>query len=247
MKVYLVIYITKDKKPYTKHSWLWKIKQIYSITIFFHFEDSMVMYGIYNSDTLEKLIDTVHKMHNTTTWNENLFASKINHWFQRYLSQDGVGHYTINYLLYLRTLREKYVKMYEKFISQEQMYDKVIRILSKGYLPISLLPPSKLQEILSKFKKVIQIANPDYDIVIKRLHLYYNMKLVTFGIDEDKNLIVQFPVFVQPYTQQLLILYQIGTMPVPFIDQNKQANSYTHLQIDRPYIALNSETYISLR
>ena len=26
------------------------------------------------------------------------------------------------------------------------------------------------------------------------------MKLVTFGIDENRNLIVQFPVFVQPYT-----------------------------------------------
>ena len=33
-----------------------------------HLENSMVMYGIYNSDTLEKLIDTVHKMHNTTTY-----------------------------------------------------------------------------------------------------------------------------------------------------------------------------------
>ena len=36
-------------------------------------------------------------------------------------------------------------------------------------------------------------------------------------------------------------------VPVPIIDQNKQANSYTHLQINRPYIALNSETYILLR
>ena len=54
------------------------------------------------------------------------------------------------------------------------------------------------------------------------------MKLVTFGIDKERNLIVQFPVFVQQYTQQLLILYQIETVTVPIIDQNKQANSYTH-------------------
>ena len=66
------------------------------------------------------------------------------------------------------------------------MYEKVIRILSKGYLPISLLLPSKLQEILSEVKKVIQKMNPEYGIVIKRLHLYYDMKLVTFGIDGDK-------------------------------------------------------------
>ena len=31
---------------------------------------------------------------------------------------------------------------------------------------------------------------------------------------------------------------------LPIVDQNKQANSHTHLQTDRPYIALNSETYI---
>ena len=84
--------------------------------------------------------------------------------------------------------------------------------------------------------------NPDYDIVIMRLHLYYDMKLVTFDIDRDKNLIIQLPVFIQPYTQQLLVLYRIETVPVHIIDQNKQADSYTHLQIERPCIALNEET-----
>ena len=115
------------------------------------------------------------------------------------------------------------------------MYTKVIRIPSKVYLPISLLPPSKLQETLGKVKKAIQITNPDYNnynIVIKQLHLYYGMKLVTFGIHEDRSLIVQFPVFVQPCTQQLLILYQIETMPVPIIDQNKKSK-FLHSLEDR--------------
>ena len=144
-------------------------------------------------------------------------------------------------------MREKYVRMYEKFISQLQMSANVIRVLSKGYLPISLLPPTQLQEILKEeIKKAIQISNPDYDIVIKRLPLYYDMKLVTFGINKENNLIVQFPVFIQPYIQQQLILSQIEMVPVPLIDQNKQAHSYTHVQVGRPYITLNSETYISL-
>ena len=43
----------------------------------------------------------------------------------------------------------------------------------------------KLKEILNKVKKAIKINNPDYDIVIKRLYLYYDMKLVTFGINRD--------------------------------------------------------------
>ena len=72
----------------------------------FYLEDSMVMYGIYNSDTLEQLVDTMHKMHNKTTWNEKLFASKLNFWYHLYLSKDGVCHYAINSLLFLTTMRK---------------------------------------------------------------------------------------------------------------------------------------------
>ena len=156
-----------------------------------------------------------------------------------YLTKDDTNHYAIHSLLCLRTLREKYVKMYEEFSNQLCVYVKAIRILMKDYLPISLLPPSKLQEILGKVRKTIQTMNPDYDIVIKRLHLHYDMKLITFGIDKDKSLIIQFSGSVQPYTQQPLILYQIKTVPVPIVDKIN-----THMQIDRPYIALTSETYI---
>ena len=102
------------------------------------------------------------------------------------------------------------------------MYTKAKRVISEGSLPIATI---KLQEILGKVKKAIQITNPEYDIVIKRLHLYYDMKLVTFGTDKERNLIVQFPVFVQPYTQQQLILYQIETVPISIINRNKQAHS----------------------
>ena len=45
--------------------------------VIFHLEDSMLMYGIYNSDTLEALIHTIHRLYNQTTWNEKLFAGQI--------------------------------------------------------------------------------------------------------------------------------------------------------------------------
>ena len=35
------------------------------------------MYGVYNSDTLKDLIDTIHRMQNFTTWNEKTFAGKL--------------------------------------------------------------------------------------------------------------------------------------------------------------------------
>ena len=52
------------------------------------------------------------------------------------------------------------------------------------------------------------------------------MKLVMFGIDEKRNLIIQFPVFVQVYAQRRLVMYQIESVPIPILDRNEQAQSY---------------------
>ena len=81
-----------------------------------HLEDTMIMYGVYNSDTLTDLIDTVHRMQNFTTWNEKTFAGKLHDWMELYSHNEGVHRYAINSVLFLTTVREKCVKMYERFI-----------------------------------------------------------------------------------------------------------------------------------
>ena len=52
---------------------------------------------------------------------------------------------------------------------------------------------------------------------------------------------------MQPYTQKPLTLYQIETIPVPILDMNEKADSYIWIRIDKPYITLNPDTYISIR
>ena len=86
-------------------------------------------------------------------------------------------------MIYLHTIKDKYIKICNEFISQLCIYAKAVRILAKGYLPISLVMPLKLREILDLVKEALIKTNPDYNIVIKILHLYYNMKLATFGIE----------------------------------------------------------------
>ena len=41
-------------------------------------------------------------------------------------------------------------------------------------------------------------------------------------------------------------MYQIETVPVPILDKNEQVHSYTELKIEKTYIALNEEMYITL-
>ena len=136
--------------------------------------------------------------------------------------------------------------MYERFIEELKLYSRAIRLFSEGYLPISLLPPSKLEKILREVRIAIAKSNKDYDLVLTRLYLYCDMKLVTFGIDNQRNLIVQFTVFIQPCTQKRPIMYQIETVPVPILDKNEQVHSYMELKIEKLYIALNEEMYITL-
>ena len=90
--------------------------------------------------------------------------------------------------------------MYRELITQLHTYVSAIRILAKGYLPHTLIKPEKLQEILTEVKNSLHVTNPDYNLVLDRLHLYYDMQLVTFSSDKDMNLVIQFQVFIQPYT-----------------------------------------------
>ena len=86
--------------------------------------------------------------------------------------------------------------LYREVITQLHTYVPAIWILAKGYLPNTLIKPAKLQEILSGVKESLQITKPDYDLVLDRLLLYYDMQPVTFGIDKAINLVIQFPVII---------------------------------------------------
>ena len=45
-------------------------------------------------------------MYNSTTLNERLFADELHTAFMWYVNKQGIQHYAINLLLYLRMLKE---------------------------------------------------------------------------------------------------------------------------------------------
>ena len=94
-------------------------------------EISMIIYSIYNAETLEQLTNTVQRNLNTTT------------------------------------SKNKCIILYKEFIKQLHIYAAAIRIPSKGYLPISLITPLELKEILKDVSDAIHKTNPDYNLVIK--------------------------------------------------------------------------------
>ena len=166
-----------------------------------HLGNTLVMYRIYNAKPLENLVKTVHALHRRQTLYEGLFTGQTSAAYKAYLQIHGacrIQHYAVNSMLYLQMIKDKCIKSYNEVISQLWIYAKAVRILAKGYLPILLVTPLKLQEIQDLVKEALIKTNPEYDIVIKSLHLYYDMKLVTFGIDRKKILLYNFQFLCSP-------------------------------------------------
>ena len=56
---------------------------------------------------------------------------------------------------------------------------------------------------------MVQKKNPDYVLTIKHVTEYYDMKMVTFGVNDGVELVVAFPVFVQDHTRESMTLYEL--------------------------------------
>ena len=113
------------------------------------------MYGTYNSDMLMGLIETVHKMHNITTLREKIYAGTMPRWHKEQLMNSNNEYsYATDSMLFLTTIREKYVRVYEKFIIELKVIfqgnkNTLKRVLT---LTITLMLPSKLEAILEQVK-----------------------------------------------------------------------------------------------
>ena len=86
-----------------------------------HLENTLVMYGIYNAKTLENLLKTVHALHSRQTLYKCLFAGQTSAIYKGYLQMHGtcrIQHYMVNAMLYLQTIKDKYIEIYHEFILQ---------------------------------------------------------------------------------------------------------------------------------
>ena len=99
-------------------------------------DNTLLMYRIYNVETLEKLINTVQEIHNVTSSLERLFTGEHNPALFRllYTNALGVQQYAFDSLLFLRIVQDKYISLYKELITQLKSYVSAIRILAKGYL-----------------------------------------------------------------------------------------------------------------
>ena len=212
-------------------------------------EDDFLLYGKYNLDSLEKIIHTINHLGDRDHQMEKLLLGK-DHTVatQQFLHSSYIGRLLFAYKLniYLTSIQETQLRLHDELERVLREFLSAVRILSKGYLPASLFPPTILHRITSNALQMVQKKNPDYVLTIKHINEYYDMKIVTFGVNDSEEL-VAFPVFDQGHTRESMTLYELETVKVPITDTNLAANSYTEVKTSKPYIAFNNDYYIQLR
>ena len=210
-------------------------------------EKDFLLYGEFDINSTVSIIELLDSLDNRTSYLERILEMEVKEWTSKFLDlSNGPTMYSHMLQLYIANLREKYIRLYEALETELRLLLRSIAILSKGYLPPQLFPPRTLVEISQKAIAMIKTQNPDYVLALPHITDYYDMRLVTFGLDDQGRLVVCFPIFIKEYKKEPMTLYQIETVKVPITDTNKKADSYTETAITKPYLASNREYYIQL-
>ena len=100
-------------------------------------DNTMLLYGIYNAETLEKLINTVQEIHNVTSTHEKLFVGEYNPALFRmlYMEASGIQQYAINSLLFLRVIQDTYISLYRELSPNYIHMPQLLECLQRGICP----------------------------------------------------------------------------------------------------------------
>ena len=206
--------------------------------------NELLMFGRYNLNSLKGTINTINALHDKQTYFERAVKQKD---FNLRKSDMDAVNYNFEVMMYMKNVREEHVVTYREAVKAARDFLDGIAIMTQGRLPRALISDNQLREILGKVDAMVKRNYPDYVLAVKHISHYTDMKMVTFAVDQQAHsLIVAFPAFIKNYKQPLS-LYEVETVPVPIIDKNVKANSYSQVRIEKSYIAAGTDYYIQFR
>ena len=209
------------------------------------YRNELLMYGRYNLKSLRGIINTINALHDKQTYFERAVKQKD---FNFRKSDMDAVNYNFEVMMYMKNIREEHVVTYREAVKAARDFLDGIAIVTQGRLPRSLISDNQLREILGKVDAMVKRNYPDYVLAAKHISHYRDMKMVTFSVDQQAHsLILTFPAFIKNYKQPPLSLYEVETVPVPIINKNVKADSYSQVRIEKSYIAAGTDYYIQLR
>ena len=212
-------------------------------------QNDFIMTGEFSLNSTTEIIKVLNNITTRHSVLEKIVTGQLSKWPDLYLTNaQGAALFSYQVQLYIQMIAERHSALYEPLVYEARQLLKAIAKLSKGYLPPEIFGPHKLSEILAQVETAISRSHPGFKLALPHLTHYYDMKLVTFGLDPgDNSLVITFPVFIVDHHRHPMTLYEIETVPVPIVDNDLTAQSYTRVQTSKPYIAVNKDYYIQLK
>ena len=213
------------------------------------YKDDLLLYGTYNLKSTDSVLDTLQGLyHRQSSLEKHIIHLQEYNWPQVYLkSQTGLISYVAELNFFLHSISNKFNFLYSTMIDEIKALVKDIATLSRGRLPPELFSPSFLHNVTIKVMSELLKSNTGYKIAFPQVDAYYDMKVATFSLDKENNLIVTFPILIEPIQNKPLSLYEIETVPVPIVDMDKSADGFSEVHVNKPYIAASPLSYIQLR
>ena len=209
-------------------------------------EKDFLLYGEFDINSTASIIELLDSLDDRTSYLERILEMEVKEWTDKFLDlSNGPTVYSHLIHFYIANLKEKYIRLYEALETELRLLLRSIAILSKGYLPPQLFPPRTLVEISQKAIAMIKNQNLDYVLALPHITDYYDMRLVTFGLDDHGRLVICFPIFIKEYKKEPMTLYQIETVKVPITDMQIRKLTVILKQLSPNPIWLQIENIIS--
>ena len=171
-------------------------------------ENDFLLYGKFNVVKLQDIVRTVNGIRNRTLSLEKLLTGQDLRTLQHaHMAPDlpGIeGRLTFMHKtnLYVHSVLERQIRLYELMLHHLKDLLDCIGILSTSKLPPMLFPPTVLENITSNAIGMVRHTHPEYELAVGHISEYYDMKLGTFGIGIEGNMVVAFPIFVKDHSDK---------------------------------------------
>ena len=85
---------------------------------------------------------------------------------------------------------ERHVNIYEEFVTRlKSIMTATVKII-EGYLPPEIFTPTQLKRITEAILYMVQKAHPAYVLALPHFTQNYNMKIITFEVENSYSLVV---------------------------------------------------------
>ena len=170
--------------------------------------------------------------------NSSLQAEVVTHNIMKFQSQltASVMRRVISQITYLQGLR-----------NHLQVYLAGLQTLFEGYIPITMVSPEQISEMISQIGYELMQTHPEFEVAVKDIEYYYKQKCELVSVNNEFIITLMIPLTTSASTFQL---YRTHTIRVPIKTINKDRPVYTYTQIkgvsEYYAVTLDQQFYLEL-